>query len=44
VSSDNLGAKALYLGLGFVLYGTEPRAIRIDGRDYDEDHLVMVFR
>ena len=44
VSSDNLGAKALYLRLGFVLYGTEPRAIRIDGRDYDEDHLVMVFR
>ncbi len=44
VSSDNLGAKALYLRLGFVLYGTEPRAIRIDGRDYDEDHLVMAFR
>ena len=44
VSSENLGAKALYLRLGFVRYGTEPRAIRIDGRDYDEDHLVLVFR
>jgi len=44
VSSENLGAKGLYLRLGFVVYGTEPRAIRIDGRDYDEDHLVMVFR
>jgi RimJ/RimL family protein N-acetyltransferase len=44
VSSQNLGAKALYLRLGFTLYGTEPRAIRIDGRDYDEDHLVLVFR
>ena len=44
VSSENLGARALYLRLGFVQYGTEPRAIRIDGRDYDEDHLVMVFR
>ena len=44
VSSDNLGAKGLYLRLGFVQFGTEPRAIRIDGRDYDEDHLVMQFR
>jgi len=44
VGSDNLGARALYIRLGFVLYGTEPRALRIDGRDYDEDHLVMVFR
>jgi ribosomal protein S18 acetylase RimI-like enzyme len=44
VGSDNLGAKALYLRLGFVLYGTESRALRIDGRDYDEDHLAMVFR
>jgi len=44
VSSQNLGARALYLRLGFTLYGTEPRAIRVDGRDHDEDHLVMVFR
>lgn len=44
VSSENLGARALYLRLGFTVYGTEPRAIRIDGRDYDEDHLVLVFR
>jgi RimJ/RimL family protein N-acetyltransferase len=44
VGSDNLGARALYLRLGFVLFGTEPRALRIDGRDYDEDHLVLVFR
>ena len=44
VGADNLGAKALYLRLGFVLYGAEPRALRIDGRDYDEDHLVLVFR
>jgi GNAT superfamily N-acetyltransferase len=44
VGSENLGARALYLRLGFVHYGTEPRAIRVGGRDYDEDHLVMVFR
>ena len=44
VSSENPGPKALYLRLGFRLYGTEPRAIRIDGRDYDEDHLALEFR
>jgi ribosomal protein S18 acetylase RimI-like enzyme len=44
VTADNLTARALYLRLGFVLYGTEPRAIRIDGRDHDEDHLVLAFR
>ncbi len=44
VSSENLGAKALYLRLGFKLYGTEPRAIRVGGRDYDEDHLALEFR
>ena len=44
VGSDNLGAKALYEGLGFVRYGAEPRALRIDGRDYDEDLMVLMFR
>jgi RimJ/RimL family protein N-acetyltransferase len=44
VNADNLGAKALYLRLGFSVYGTAPRALRIDGRDYDEDLLAMVLR
>ena len=33
----------VYLRMGFEVYGTEPRALRVDGRDYDEDLLVMVF-
>jgi ribosomal protein S18 acetylase RimI-like enzyme len=44
VNAENLGAKALYLRLGFSVYGTSPRALRVDGRDYDEDLLVMVLR
>lgn len=44
VTSENCGAKALYLRLGFKLYGTEPRAIRANGRDYDDDLLALAFR
>jgi ribosomal protein S18 acetylase RimI-like enzyme len=44
VNAENLGARALYLRLGFSVYGTSPRALRIDGRDYDEDLLAMVLR
>ena len=44
VNAENLGAKALYLRLGFSVYGTSPRALRVDGRDYDEDLLVMVLQ
>jgi ribosomal protein S18 acetylase RimI-like enzyme len=44
VSAENPRARALYMRLGFVRYGAEPRAIRVDGRDLDEDHLVLVFR
>jgi len=44
VTADNLAAKALYLRLGFKLYGTEPRAIRAGGRDHDDDLLALEFR
>ena len=44
VNAENLGPRALYLRMGFSVYGTSPRALRIDGRDYDEDLLVMVLR
>jgi GNAT superfamily N-acetyltransferase len=41
VGSDNVVAGALYRRMGFVAYGTEPRALRYEGRDYDEDLLVL---
>ena len=36
VVSDNAAALALYRGLGFEVYGTEPRALRDDGGYADE--------
>ena len=41
VGSDNAAAGRLYRRMGFVAYGTEPRALRYAGRDYDEDLLVL---
>lgn len=43
VSVDNPRAGRLYRRLGFQCYGVEPRALRIDGRDYDEELLVINF-
>lgn len=42
VVTDNVAAVRLYEGLGFVSYGTEPRALKVDGTFYDE--LMMVWR
>ena len=43
VNAENLGAKALYHRMGFHTYGVEPRALRIEGRDYDDELLALVF-
>lgn len=42
VVSDNHAARQLYLSMGFALYGREPRALRVDGRYYDEDLMVIM--
>jgi ribosomal protein S18 acetylase RimI-like enzyme len=36
VATANEPAIALYRSMGFVEYGTDPKAIRVNGRDYDE--------
>jgi ribosomal protein S18 acetylase RimI-like enzyme len=36
VTAGNAAAHTLYLRHGFIEYGREPRALRIDGRDHDE--------
>lgn len=41
VTTQNVGARALYERLGFRVYGVEPRALRWGGRDYDEALLVL---
>jgi RimJ/RimL family protein N-acetyltransferase len=43
VNAENLGARDLYLRMGFRPYGREPRGLRWGGRDYDEDLLVLDF-
>ncbi|WP_339312098.1 GNAT family N-acetyltransferase [Paenibacillus sp. FSL M7-0896] len=42
VTSSNLSAKRLYESLGFVCYGTEPRAMKLDGEYLDEDLMVLL--
>lgn len=34
-------ATKLYQRAGFVRCGTLPRAIRVDDRDFDKDHMVL---
>ena len=41
VSVESPGARALYESLGFVAWGTEPRAVRVDGVDTDEVHMSL---
>lgn len=39
VGASNVAAKALYRAAGFVSWGVQPRALRIDGEFHDEEHL-----
>ena len=42
-TAGNAAAVALYEHLGFVRYGTEPHALRVNGRDFDEHLMVLRF-
>jgi ribosomal protein S18 acetylase RimI-like enzyme len=41
VNATNAAAKALYRSAGFVSWGVQPRALRIDGVFHDEEHLLL---
>ncbi|KVR38712.1 GNAT family N-acetyltransferase [Burkholderia multivorans] len=40
VNAFNATAERLYASLGFERFGTEPRSLCVDGRFYDEHHMV----
>ena len=44
VGSHNAPAQRIYESLGFVKTGVLPRALRVNGIDYDEDHMVLDLR
>ncbi|MGI4857200.1 MAG: GNAT family N-acetyltransferase [Janthinobacterium lividum] len=44
VNSVNVPAKTLYTHHGFTSFGTEPRAMQVDGQFYDEEHMVKRLR
>jgi ribosomal protein S18 acetylase RimI-like enzyme len=44
VSVTQDAAQALYASLGFVVYGLEPRALKVDGEYVDEQHMVLMLR
>jgi ribosomal protein S18 acetylase RimI-like enzyme len=41
VTASNSAALALYRQSGFVRFGTEPKAILVDGKFYDDDLLIL---
>ena len=41
VVTENASAKALYRSLGFTVFGTELRALKLGQRYLDEDHMVL---
>lgn len=43
VNTGNVPARRLYRALGFVSYGIEHAALRIDGVSYDHDLMVLTF-
>ena len=42
VTAGNAAALALYEQAGFTVWGREPLALRVDGEDYDELHMLRI--
>jgi RimJ/RimL family protein N-acetyltransferase len=43
VEANNASARRLYESKGFKVWGTEPKAMAIDGKFFDEDHMALLF-
>jgi ribosomal protein S18 acetylase RimI-like enzyme len=44
VAASQTAAKQLYTELGFRVYGTEPRALKVGSTYIDEDHMILQLR
>ena len=44
VFSDNIPAKRLYKNIGFLIYGVEKRAVKIESSYLDEDLMVLMLK
>ena len=44
VNAENNAARQLYESLGFIVYGTEPRSMRVGELFYDEHQLALLLR
>jgi ribosomal protein S18 acetylase RimI-like enzyme len=44
VGTVQTAAKALYSSFGFVVYGTEPRGLKVGSTYVDEDHMILRIR
>ena len=44
VATSQTAAVTLYRSLGFVKYGTEPRALKVGETYFDEDHMILIAR
>ncbi len=42
VTRTNEAAAKLYKSAGFVTFGLEPRAIKVDGAYFDKEHMVLI--
>lgn len=41
VNTENVAAKNLYESMGFVIFGVEPRAMRVGTQFFDEQHMTL---
>lgn len=41
VTDTNVAARELYAAVGFVTFGVEPRAIKVDGTYFAKEHMVL---
>lgn len=41
LEAGNKRAKALYEYFGFKVWGTEPKAVKVDGKYYDDYHMIL---